>query len=319
MTDVLFARAAHYRHPLPPISLTGASARRAGAGTMDDAATSYLLVFTASFLANAAIRLVGDACLPSLVGRARWNALTPSQKYALALTPNSMFNSLLAPALVFPALTRTPPLTKRGKFAVITPSVDGDSSNACAVAIGFMAYDLVSMLWNYEASVRSNGKGLFHLYVWHHVLSILFWPVAILNRAFVYFVNWFILSEHSSFWLSLRGSMLTLGTINTPAGLFVQLAFVVSFFGARVAVMPDLYRSYVNADWAAVPGWQATIAAWTVPIPSMLNAYWGFLIVKSLAKVALGGGGKKKKKTTGAGPETRARGTAAPMGSPKQE
>ena len=122
---------------------------------------------------------------------------------------------------------------------MITPSVDGDSSNACAVAIGFMAYDLVSMLWNYEASVRSNGKGLFHLYVWHHVLSILFWPVAILNRAFVYFVNWFILSEHSSFWLSLRGSMLTLGTINTPAGLFVQLAFVVSFFGARVAVMPD--------------------------------------------------------------------------------
>ena len=106
-----------------------------------------------------------------------------------------------------------------------------------------MAFDLGAMLIGYKASIKSNGAAMFHLYVWHHLLSILFWPVAILNNAFVFFVDWFVASEMSSPWLAVRGAMLTLGTINTPLGILVQLAFVATFFLGRIWVMPDLVLS----------------------------------------------------------------------------
>ena len=93
------------------------------------------------------------------------------------------------------------------------------------------------------------------------MIDAFFRPVAILNNSFVYFVNWFVASETSSLWLAIRGAMLTLKTINTPLGMLVQLAFVASFFLSRIVVMPDLVRSLVGADWSAVPGWQAILAA----------------------------------------------------------
>ena len=39
------------------------------------------------------------------------------------------------------------------------------------------------------------------------------------------------------------------------------------------------------------------LAACTVPIPFALNAHWGVMIARSVAKVAVGGGAKGKKKT----------------------
>lgn len=205
-------------------------------------------------------------------------------------------NGLLAPLLVYPALERTPQLAQNGKYATVVVPRSPASTYGCAMATGYMAFDLAAMLIGYEVSVKANGRAMFHLYVWHHLLSILFWPVAILNNSFVYFVNWFVASETSSLWLAARGAMLTLKTINTPLGMLVQLAFVASFFLSRIVVLPDLVRSLVGADWSAVPGWQATLAATTVPIPFMLNVYWAVLILKSVAKVAFGGGEKNRKK-----------------------
>jgi hypothetical protein len=72
----------------------------------------------------------------------------------------------------------------------------------------FQAFAFTCTLYRY---VAANGKAMFHLYVWHHLLSILFWPV-------------------------IRGAMLTLKTINTPLGMFVQLGFVASFFLSRIVV-----------------------------------------------------------------------------------
>ena len=210
-------------------------------------------------------------------------------------------NGIVAPLLVMPALTRPPPLLSNGTYATVVLPRHPNSDLACATAIGYMAFDLGAMLIGYKASIKSNGAAMFHLYVWHHLLSILFWPVAILNNAFVFFVDWFVASEMSSPWLAARGAMLTLGTINTPLGILVQLAFVATFFWGRIWVMPDLVRSLRLADWSAVPAWQANLAACTVPIPFMLNVYWGLMIARSVAKVAFGGksgkagaGAKKK-------------------------
>jgi hypothetical protein len=208
-------------------------------------------------------------------------------------------NGLLAPALVYPALTRTPPVVLVGgveRFATVFPDRHPGSDLGCAAAIGYMAFDLGSMVVGYAASVEANGKFTYWLYVWHHLLSILFWPVAILNSSFVYFVDWFVASECSSSWLAIRGAMLALDTINTPLGVLVQLAFVASFFAGRIVVMPDLIRSLLRADWGAVPAWQARLAACTVPIPFALNAHWGIMIARSVVKVATGGGAKGKKK-----------------------
>ena len=208
-------------------------------------------------------------------------------------------NGIVAPLLVMPALTRTPPLLSNGTYATVVLPRHPNSDLACATAIGYMAFDLGAMLIGYKASIKSNGAAMFHLYVWHHLLSILFWPVAILNSSFVYFVDWFVASECSSSWLAIRGAMLALDTINTPLGVLVQLAFVASFFAGRIVVMPDLIRSLLRADWGAVPTWQARLAACTVPIPFALNAHWGVMIARSVVKVAFGGksgkaGAKKK-------------------------
>ena len=171
------------------------------------------------------------------------DALPEPKRYSLRFAPNMALNGLVAPLVVVPALTRLPALTKHGAFETVGTVAHPNASVACALAIGYMAFDLGSMLVGYRASVKANGVLTFHLYVWHHLLSILFWPVAILNGSFVHFVNWFVASECSSLWLALRGAMLSLGTINTPLGLVVQLLFVITFFGSRVVVMPDRARS----------------------------------------------------------------------------
>lgn len=221
------------------------------------------------------------------------------KRYSLRFAPNMALNGLVAPLVVVPALQRLPALTRDGAFETVGTVAHPNASVACALAIGYMAFDLGSMLVGYEASVKANGLLTFHLYVWHHLLSILFWPVAILHGSFVFFVNWFVASECSSLWLALRGAMLSLGTINTKIGLIVQLLFVITFFGGRIVVMPDLVRAFVFADWDKVPGWQAAIAKATVPVPFALNVYWGLMIARSVAKVALGG--KKKRDAAPAG------------------
>ena len=112
-------------------------------------------------------------------------------------------NGIVAPLLVMPALTRTPPSCRTARTPPSSsPAINSDL--ACATAIGYMAFDLGAMLIGYKASIKSNGAAMFHLYVWHHLLSILFWPVAILNNAFVFFVDWFVASEMSSPWLAVR-------------------------------------------------------------------------------------------------------------------
>ena len=170
------------------------------------------------------------------------DALSESKRYSLRFAPNMALNGIVAPLLVMPALTRTP-LLSNGTYATVVLPRHPNSDLACATAIGYMAFDLGAMLIGYKASIKSNGAAMFHLYVWHHLLSILFWPVAILNNAFVFFVDWFVASEMSSPWLAVRGAMLTLGTINTPLGILVQLAFVATFFLGRIWVMPDLVLS----------------------------------------------------------------------------
>ncbi|MDB9924849.1 TLC domain-containing protein [bacterium] len=203
-------------------------------------------------------------------------------------------NGFLAPFMVLPALTRLPELTKSGTFEITNSVVHPNASIACALAIGYMTFDLFSMIIGYKASVKANGVLTYHLYIWHHLLSILFWPVAVLFGSFTFFVNWFVLSELSSPFLGIRGAMLSLGTINTPLGMLVQLLFVISFFAGRIIVMPNLVWAFWNADWTSVPGWQATIARVTIPIPFALNLYWGVMICRSVGKVVFGG--KKGKK-----------------------
>lgn len=216
------------------------------------------------------------------------------KKHSMKLVPNQGLNGLTS-LVILPVLERTPRVAANGKFAMVSMPTAPASSIACALVIGYMTFDLVSMFINYKNSVKASGKVTWHLYVWHHLLSMLFWPVAILNDSFVYFVNWYIASEASSFWLAIRSAMLTLKTINTPIGMIVQLGFVASFFLSRIVVMPDLVRSLVGADWDAVPEWQANLAKCLVPIPCMLNAYWGVLIVMSMYKVITGKGSKGKK------------------------
>ena len=278
-----------------PATDTSTAVRSTRVHKMDTEIKSFILLVCAIALAHGGVRVMWGAICPIVFGERRWKALSDAKQYEIRLAFNCALNGILAPALVYPALTSTPPLNPNGLYATVFPRHEG-SVLGCAASVGYLLYDFLAMLSNYTVSMKANGVVAYNLYLWHHALSVAFWPVAVLHNSFVFFVNWFVASEASSAFLAARGAMLSLGTINTPLGMVVQFGFVLSYFMSRIYVMPNLVKSIYYADWGQVPAWQANIARFTVPLPFMLNIYWGILIVRSMVKVLFGkkkGKGKK--------------------------
>ena len=263
---------------------------------MDAETKTFIILVCSIALAHGGVRVMWGALCPIVFGERRWAQLSDAKQYEIRLAFNCAVNGILAPALVYPALTSTPPLNQNGLYATVFPRHEG-SVLGCAASVGYLLYDLLAMLSNFTVSIKANGVVAYNLYIWHHALSIMFWPVAVLHNSFVFFVNWFVASEASSTFLAARGAMLSLGTINTPVGVAVQLGFVASFFMSRIYVMPNLMKSVYYADRGQVPAWQANIARCTVPLPFLLNIYWWMMILRSMYKVIFGKkrGGKGKK------------------------
>ena len=141
------------------------------------------------------------------------------------------------------------------------------------------------------------------LMVGHHLFSAAIWPIAVAARRSHFFLANMLFYELSTPFMGLLHFFKGDGWKTTYAilGSLFTLAFVV----ARLCTLPfSAYAMYLTWDtWAiatppagsALPRWILVLEKVAVPLPALLNVYWGRLVVVGYMKAVLGGKQKKGK------------------------
>ena len=286
---------------------------------------AFLVLACASFIAHEALHAVSARALPSrfFFGAEKWARLPPHRRAQVLHAPNQILNGLVAGTVV--ETTRFPSeMKKNGKFDVgttkrgvvgkfITKVLGGGGKLlgngkkaalfkrstivAMAASCGYLMYDfLLLTIFDRKNMLRAHGRRQYAIYVVHHLLPLLMWPLALQHGTFEYFVAWGVRSELSQAAMGLRTICIGMGILDTAFGVIVQLSFVGLFFWVRMWPLFDNVVSIAKADWFAenVPRWLVPFALISVPLPLILNVYWWFMIMGAFWKVV--SGGKKRKK-----------------------
>ena len=282
----------------------------------EETISQYFFAFAfVSFLAHECLHFASEKLFPSrfIFGEKRWSKLPEHRRSQVIHAPNQIFNGLLAGSLVKGSLERFPSaLKKNGKFdigrrVVSSGGLFGKGAKAVlykrstvlatAASCGYLLYDfLLLTIFDRKNMLRAHGRRQYTIYIMHHALPILMWPLAMRYGTFEYFVAWGVRSELSQAAMGLRTIFIGMGILDTIYGAMVQLSFVGVYFYVRMWPLADHVVSMAKADWFAenVPRWQLPFAFFTVPVPAMLNVYWWFMIMGAFWKVV--SGEKKKKK-----------------------
>lgn len=282
-----------------------------------------------SFLTHELLHLTSALIFPKyLFGEKKWEKLAKHRRAQVVHAPNQILNGLLAGQVVRGSLERFPSaMKKNGKFdvgrrlettrggglfggflnALTKGGVLGGEKKAVtfrrttvlatAASCGYLMYDfLLLTIFDRKNMLRAHGRRQYMIYIMHHVLPLLMWPVATRYGTFEYFVAWGVRSELSQAAMGLRTVCIGMGILDTIYGVIVQLNFVGVYFWVRMWPLLDHVRSMAKADWFAenVPRWQLPFAFFTVPVPAMLNVYWWFMIMGAFWKVVSGGNKKKE-------------------------
>ena len=289
---------------------------------------AFLVLACASFVAHEALHAMSARALPSrfFFGAEKWARLAPHRRAQVLHAPNQILNGLVAGTVV--ETTRFPSeMKKNGKFDVgtrttkrgvvgkfITKVLGGGGGKrlgnrkkaalfkrstivAMAASCGYLMYDfLLLTIFDRKNMLRAHGRRQYAIYVFHHLLPLLMWPLALHHGTFEYFVAWGVRSELSQAAMGLRTICIGMGILDTAFGVIVQLSFVGLFFWVRMWPLLDNIVSIAKADWFAenVPRWQVPFAWMSVPLPLILNVYWWFMIMGAFWKVV--SGEKKRKK-----------------------
>jgi len=141
--------------------------------------------------------------------------------------------------------------------------------------------------------------------VGHHSLSAIFWPIAVAAGRCHYFLATMLFYELSTPFMALLHFFKEWKLTYMALGTLFTLLFVL----ARLCTMPiTLYSFYLTWDtFTAPPPPSSPGAAWfgpvlqasekvTVPLPLLVNLWWGRLVVVGYFK-ALRGKGEKRAKT----------------------
>jgi len=289
----------------------------------------FFSIAVLSFLTHELLHLVSATVFPKyLFGEKKWRKLPKHRQAQVVHAPNQILNGLLAGLGVRASLERFPSaLKKNGTFDVgrrleergggafegflnlltrggVLKGGKGKAVTfrrstvlATAASCGYLMYDfLLLTLFDRKNMLRAHGRRQYVIYIAHHVLPLLMWPVATRYGTFEYFVAWGVRSELSQAAMGLRTICIGMGILDTIYGVIVQLNFVGVYFWVRMWPLLDHVRSMAKADWFAenVPKWQLPFAFFTVPVPAMLNVYWWFMIMGAFWKVVSGGNKKKK-------------------------
>jgi len=146
----------------------------------------------------------------------------------------------------------------------------------CGMAIGYMTYDLIVMVLFYPVLIRPGDKAKrrkgqmnFALYmqmIMHHVLSIIFWPYAVVNSTMSWAVGYFMLTEMTNTGLNARGLLDAIGiSVSNPIGALVSLTWVLQFTIVRIVPLPVLIYFLVLGEYSSLPLHDQIISCLYVP------------------------------------------------------
>ena len=141
-----------------------------------------------------------------------------------------------------------------------------------------MCFDLIWLL-NY----REIGTPIM---LFHHAVSILAFPYAVLQHRCVVFVLFFLLTEVTGVLQHPRMILLKLGLDGNLCYVAVGAGWTISFFFVRIAPSPVLLYALLRTpdEWQAFSTFDFAVAVSTVPLPFLLNGYWFYALVAGLLK-----------------------------------
>ena len=146
--------------------------------------------------------------------------------------------------------------------------------------------------------LRAHGRRQYAIYVFHHLLPLLMWPLALHHGTFEYFVAWGVRSELSQVAMGLRTICIGMGILDTAFGVIAAVEFCrVVLLGENVAFADNIV-SIAKADCSprTFQRWQVPFASMSVPLPLILNVYWWFMIMGAFWKVVKGKKGRRKRR-----------------------
>ena len=187
----------------------------------------------------------------------------------------ALFVSVVAPAFAIGALCELPmsPVAAPTQAAIV----------ALGISMGYIVFDLVWLLLHPELGTPT--------ILAHHVLSLVGFPYATLRHLCVPFVQFFILTEATGLLQHACMLLLKLDREGTPLYFIVGVSWTVSFFLVRIMPSPWLIYELVWKDssrhlWAsAFTPFDFWFGVCTLPLPFLLNAYWGYLLAAGALKV----------------------------------
>ena len=166
---------------------------------------------------------------------------------------------------------------------------------ATGTTCGFFIFDM-SLLAVSQAYRDVLGRSLVALLWVHHTISLIVWPYCVLVDRSVFFVVQLLTTELSNIGQNIYNIHNAL-PIKQTFSLAIGITWIILFAVCRIAVMP--WMAYVYYKLLVLPGCGYTpieraVGLVTVPIPSMMNAWWFYLLIVGAVKQIGGGTGDDK-------------------------
>jgi len=240
-----------------------------------------------SVVACALIMAITRLLLPRLAPQTWTTMVTAKPHQAIAVPKNvtEWWPAFVTPALVWRDVwSLTSAALTWPQQALHLPPPPGTWAGAGA-ALGYMVFDcIVMIIWRRE--LRTSMGGAMFKQIWfHHVFSLVFWPIGLHTSAAAVFICWFLLSEVTNVCLNLRTLLIKLSLTSGTPFLVVNVGFFISFFAARIAPIPFLASVWVKADWSRTTTSTFLGTALTTPLPVMLNCYWFYLACNGVMRM----------------------------------
>ena len=164
--------------------------------------------------------------------------------------------------------------------------------SASGFSAGFLAFDLVVLLWWRQKLVAAYKKPLYCQMLVHHIFSIMTWPLTLWHRRAHGYVAYCIFTEGTSLFLNLNWLMREAKLDHTMWYYVNGIFLVVSFLVVRIIPMPWVFWCWWKApktDWL----WSELIyGAITVPMPPCLNLYWFSFLASGIRDKLFAGGNR---------------------------
>lgn len=160
----------------------------------------------------------------------------------------------------------------------------------CGLTCGYMFLDMVVMAVWAAPLIRVQRWNLYKQMWMHHLLSCIFWPLALCMNKNVIYVIYFNFTELSNPFLNLR--WLIENRPGAPQGILYYLfaaGLLLSFFLVRILPIPFFVLSFLFPwKYGTCTATQIGIILVTCPIPFLLNGFWFSLMMRKVMRMFSG-------------------------------